>query len=542
MKDTGHQMIWELVSPLTLEEINAQRRELLRRLQQLADDRHLQLLAIRPDRNISILKFQSAADGYRRVRTLFKTSQLANIIGMLVKDVRPMTIGDRLGTKPGFSPKKQTLEQALFISNRPAVDVTVQENQVLQHLSDCVEDESPEKILERFRYLFIDAKDYSDVNIQAALSKIALAKQEENKFYNFLSRCCYCLISPWLLNPKNRLAIAQLVELFEHLPVPGFKQARGIRHLRQLVRDFVECSEQYQQLKQFAIAICPPSEGTPKIGNLIHRYPFLFKPYLLNEGGSSEQLRLLQNWREKREHYFEFRLARFLNYQLRLAQVARARQLSQGAGRILQREKNPTLLSDRELGGILSKFSNKIFDRSQHPNLAERFLEHSYQLSTYKDFKGHLYAYLIVSLDSDYAMDEFNLQLKTYLEALLDRYHSQKMNESLLLRTVKKLLSFLTVESAKQTEHALLIDAIGGLGINGILEVLFRTILLCPSLRSELDKRLAILFGNYATFPPNEGKWLIKLLEAYHVICSIHFGSADLTLLKQLRRKTRDRE
>lgn len=542
MKDTGHQMIWELVSPLTLEEINAQRRELLRQLQQLADDRHLQLLAIRPDRGISILKFQSAAEGYRRVRTLFKTSQLASIIGMLVKDVRPMEIGDRPTQKQGFPSKQQTLEQTLFASNRPSVDVAIQEKQILQHLSDCLENEPPEKILERFRYLFIDAKDYSDVNIQAALSKIALAKQDANKFYDFLNRCCYCPIYPWLLNPKYRPAIAQLIELFEHLPVPGFKQARGIRHLRQLVRDFVESSEQYQHLKQFVRAICPSSEGTSTIGHLIHRYPFLFKPYLLNEGSSTEQSQALQDWREKSEHYFEFRLARFLNYQLRLAQVARARQLSQGAGRILQREKNPTLLSDRELGGILSKFSSKIFDRSKHPNLAERFLEHSYRLPTYQDFKEHLYAYLIVSLDSDYAMEIFNLQLKTYLEALLERYNSQKMNESLLLRTAKKLLSFLTVESAKQTEHSLLTNATEGLGINGILDVLFRIILLCPSLRSELDKRWAILFGNYAVFPPNEAKWLIKLLEAYHVICSIHFGSADLTLLKQLRRKTRNRE
>lgn len=532
-------MIWELVSPLSPEEINAQRRKLLQQLQQLADDRHLQLLAVRPDREISILKLQSEAEGYRRVRTLFKTSQLANIIGMLVKDVRPMAMGDLATTKKGFSPQGQTLEQALFASNRSAVDVTPQERQILQHLSDCLEDEPPEQILERFRHLFIDAKDYRDVNIQAALSKIALAKQEENKFYDFLNRCCYQTIDVWLPSSKTRPAIAQLVQLFEHLPVPGFQQARGIRHLRQSVRDFVERSEQYQQLKDLAHRVCLPSEGASTVGHLIHRYPFLFKPYLLNESSSSEQSRGLQDWQEKSEHYFELRLARFLNYQLRLAQVARARQLSQGAGRILQREKNPTLLSDRELGGILSQFSNKIFDRSKHPNLAERFLEHSYQLPTYQDFKEHFYAYLIVSLDSNYAMRDFNPQLKAYFGGLLKQYNPKKMNESLLLRTAKKLLNFLTVENAKQTDHSFLMTTTEGLGINGILDVLFRIILLCPSLRPELERRWAILFGNYAFFPPGEAKWLIKLFEAYHVICSIHFGSADRTLLKQLRRKTR---
>ncbi|MEA5468360.1 hypothetical protein, partial [Spirulina sp. 06S082] len=318
---------------------------------------------------------------------------------------------------------------------------------------------------------------------------------------------------------------------------PGFKQARGVRHLRELVRDFVENSEQYQHLKQFIGVICPQPQEKQNIGHLIHRYPYLYKPYLLTENSSDEQIQTLQNWQEKCEHYFEFRLIRFITYQVQLAEIARARQLSQGAGRIVRREKNPTLLSDRELGGILSKFSGQTFDRCKHPNLAERFLEHSYKLPTYQDFKEHLYAYLIVSLDSDYAMERFNPQLKEYIEGLFNRYNSQKLNASLLLRTTKKLLNFLTVETTEKLDHYLLIEATEKLGISGILDVIFRTVLLCPSLRSELEKRWVFLFKNYEAFTPSEAIWLIKLLEAYHVICSIHFGSADLSLLKKLRRR-----
>ncbi|WP_204105893.1 MULTISPECIES: hypothetical protein [Spirulina sp. CCY15215] len=533
MKDITHQIVWELYSPLTVEEIQDQKQKLLKRLQRLTDDRHLQLLAIHPEKDISILQFQSEADSYKQVRTLFKTAQLAGILGLSIKDVR------LLRTNDSFPPNLtvSSPEKTRFQSNRSQIDFSVLEKQVLQHLSVCLEKDPPEQILERFRHLFIDVNNYSDVSIQSALEKMVTAKRENSKFYDFLNRCCYLFINAWQSNAKTRPAIAQLLKLFEHLPSPGFKQARGVRHLRELVRDFVENSEQYQQLKQFVGVICPKPKENPKIGSLIHHYPYLYKPYLLNEESSKEQRQTLHNWQEKSEHSFEFRLIRFITYQVQLAEIARARQLSQGAGRIVRREKNPTLLSDRELGGILSKFSGKTFDRFQHPNLAERFLAHSYKLPTYQDFKEHLYAYLIVSLDSDYAREQFNPQLKEYITGLFDRYNSQKLTASLLLRTTKKLLNFLTVETTGKLDHYLLIEATEKLGISGILDVLFRTVLLCPSLRSELEKRWFILFKNYETFPPSEAMWLIKLLEAYHVICSIHFGSADLSLLKKLRKR-----
>ncbi|MGK7924577.1 MAG: hypothetical protein AB4290_04860, partial [Spirulina sp.] len=133
--------------------------------------------------------------------------------------------------------------------------------------------------------------------------------------------------------------------------------------------------------------------------------------------------------------------------------------------------------------------------------------------------------------------EQFNPQLKEYIDGLLENYNSQKPNNSLLLRTAKKLLKFLTVESERQADPYVLMSATEGLGSNGILDVLFRVILLCPSLRSELERKFAILFKNYAGLPPKEAIWLIKLLEAYHVICSIHFGSADLAPLKKLRRR-----
>ncbi|MEA5468359.1 hypothetical protein VB714_05720, partial [Spirulina sp. 06S082] len=200
MKDRTHQIVWELVSPLTIEEIRPQKQELLQQLQRLADDRHLQLLEIHPERDISILKFQSEAQSYKRVRTLFKTAQLANILGLLIKDVRLMETNESFPPNPTFPSPEKTR----FQSHRSQVDFSALEKQVLRHLSVCLEKDPPERILERFQHLFIDVNNYSDVSIQAALENMVTAKREDSKFYDFLNRCCYLLINAWQSNTKTR--------------------------------------------------------------------------------------------------------------------------------------------------------------------------------------------------------------------------------------------------------------------------------------------------------------------------------------------------
>ncbi|NEO28725.1 MAG: hypothetical protein F6K03_18085, partial [Kamptonema sp. SIO4C4] len=284
-----------------------------------------------------------------------------------------------------------------------------------------------------------------------------------------------------------------------------------------------------------ALLIAPKLEGDRNqypLKMLLRRYPFLYQTVLLDEGSNTVQRQTISHLYEKKQKRFEFRLQRFVTYQVNLARVAKARQLSSGAGRIIRREKNPTLLSDRELAVILRTFCAKAEDRYSYKELANRLMQRADEL-TYADFKEQLYPYLVNSLESEYANSHFKPQLKDHLQETLSRYDSKPTNESLVIRTVKKLLDFLIVDLPK-VDHYLFMDTVARMGTASMFVVILKLVLLHPSMVAELEKRLILLFNHYESVPQGQVKWLIKVLETYKVVYSIHFGDADLSVLKTL--------
>ncbi|MDB9315797.1 hypothetical protein PN462_21970 [Spirulina sp. CS-785/01] len=530
--------VWEIASPLPLTEIREKKRDILNCLQRVADDRDLQIIDINSrSETDNCLVVQSRASGYQRIRTLWKTMQLTNILGIPLTEVGKAT--------PHQTQHYHASLEGVFLKTDEgtASDRAKHEEQIYNHLIDCVHKEAPEAILDRFRHLFIEGSDYPDASIQRALERVANAKDIEDHFNGFLYHCCHLLIDYWQRDKHCYFAINKLLDFFSHLPNPGFKQARGVRRLRQLVHDFPE-SKDYQCLQQLIHVIIPPKiEGDPKqftLKLLLRRYPFLYKTALLHEGSNLVQRQTVTHLYEKQQHKFEFRLQRFVAYQVNLARIAQARQLSSGAGRIIRREKNPTLLRDRKLAIILRTFCTKPEDNYSYRKLAQRLMARTEDLA-YGEFKNHLYLYLVNSLDSDYAKSKFKPQLEEYLQNTLSRYDTKPTSESLVMRTVKKLLDFLVVDSPTM-DHYFFIDMVTGMGSSSVLVVLLKLILLHPAMVSELEKRFALLYTHYENVPQNEVKWFIKVLEVYKVVYSIHFGHADLSALKALFKEQIDED
>ncbi len=413
---------------------------------------------------------------------------------------------------------------------------SLEEQQLYDHLLYCVQVELPSELIERFQRLFLDGARYVDPQIWLALEKLAMSKRADQDFKFVLNRCCHILINRWQMQPQLQGAIPQLVALFENPPDPRKVQSRGARRLRQLVQLFTE-TEQYLTLQRLSRVMSETAEasgnGSKVIGSLIQRYPYLYEHCLLSEDSSYEHQQTVRQIQARVQRRFELDLSQYVTYQVRRAQAVRTQSI-EALDKVIQPVKNPTLLSDRELGVALKQFVGKVQGSSTYRDVAQSFLTHSSHTSSYKDFKDDLYEYLTASIDPAYGKRQFNDRLYDQLKNILPVCDSQKPSEFLLVRTCSQLLNFLVVESPQRPNHFIFVDLITNLGATLTTGLLLKIVLLCRKVKPYLEKRFSILFNHYESSTRDGVPWLITSLENLNVAFSIHFGSADLSCLNQI--------
>ena len=413
---------------------------------------------------------------------------------------------------------------------------SLEEQQLYDHLLYCVQVELPSELIERFQRLFLDGARYGDPQVWLALEKLAMSKRAEQDFKFVLNRCCHILINRWQMQPQLQGAIPQLVALFENPPDPRKVQSRGARRLRQLVQLFTE-TEQYLTLQRLSRVMSETAEasgnGSKVIGSLIQRYPYLYEHCLLSEDSSYEHQQTVRQIQARVQRRFELDLSQYVTYQVRRAQAVRTQSI-EALDKVIQPVRNPTLLSDRELGVALKQFVGKVQGSSTYRDVAQSFLTHSSHTSSYKDFKDDLYEYLTASIDPAYGKRQFNDRLYDQLKNILPVCDSQKPSEFLLVRTCSQLLNFLVVESPQRPNHFIFVDLITNLGATLTTGLLLKIVLLCRKVKPYLEKRFSILFNHYESSTRDGVPWLITSLENLNVAFSIHFGSADLSCLNQI--------
>ena len=413
---------------------------------------------------------------------------------------------------------------------------SLEEQQLYDHLLYCVQVESPTQLIERFQALFLDGARYVDPQIWLALEKVAMDKRADQDFKFVLNRCCHILINRWQLQPHQQGAIPQLVGLFENPPDPRKVQSRGARRLRQLVQNFSE-TEQYLTLRRLSQVVSETAQangnGSKVVGALIQRYPYLYEHCLLSEDSSYEHQQTVRQLQARVQRRFELDLSQYVTYQVRRAQAIRT-QSKEALERIIQPVKNPTLLSDRELGAALKQFVGKVQGNCTYRDVASSFVTHSSQTSSYKAFKEDLYEYLTDSIDPAYGKRQFNDRLYTHLKNTLPHSDSQKPTEFLVVRTCSQLLNFLVVESPQRPHHFIFVDLMTNLGAILTTGLLLKIVLLCRKVKPYLEKRFAILFNHYESSTRDGVPWLVQSLENLNVALSVHFGSVDLSCLNQI--------
>jgi hypothetical protein len=505
-KDASGEQRWELISPQATPQRQAQE-AILRSLRQMTRDPSLTLLEVTSGEQDRWL-FCGSVEGYRRIYTLFTSQQLERLLELPIQ---------RIG---------RVRQEALV----PEVDP---QRLIHQHLQEYTQTHDPEDVLQHLRRVFVETHTELVPELHHAISRLVMRKDAEAVFPSFFLACFYRIIDLWQLDLQLRPYIPQLLGVLEHLPTVGFRQARATRRLRELVLAF-PVTEHYVCLHRLC-QLFERHQADPDapLEQLLYRYPCLYKALLLPAGNTAELAYTVSYRYEHQQDDYEFRLGRFVMYQARLSQIAKARQLTQGAGRVLRRETNPTLLSDRELAVALRYFWGSLQGQQTQPMRAERLRTNLNKLESYARFKEQLHTYLVgqSQTSEEHPMSNFAERLKEQLSAILAHHDQHRPNASLSLRTTTKLLNFLILENAQNCDHYALIELVSQLGASFTIGLFWKLILLCPPLLSEVEKRLAFLFNHYAQFPQQEVRWLIQLLENHQLATSVYTGHLDLSPL-----------
>jgi hypothetical protein len=406
--------------------------------------------------------------------------------------------------------------------------------------------EEPERVIRRFRYLFIKATGYEDNQARLALEKIVMAENANSEFPLFLNRCCHIIINRWQLNPDLKLEIPLLIAELEQALPPGSATARSSQKLRQLIKDF-QTTEQYTKLQRLARLIDLSPEGRARVerveivetsvGDLIERYPYLYQHCLVSEDSTEEFLQNVQKIQTQLQRDYEVNLTQYITYRVRMVQTVRkykAANVTKIPKKLFKPIDNPTLLSDRELDRALSHYMGKIEKNCSYHDLSQSFLHHTAKVSSYKAFKDDLYEYMISGIDPNYGKRRFNDKLQRYLQDTLPDFHDRQVNEFLILRTCSQLFKFLVVDSKSNPNHSQYLDLITYLGETKAVGLLLKLVLVCGKLKPYLENRFSILFAHYEAVSESGVPWLIKSLENLQVAFSIHFGKADVSLLKMI--------
>ena len=408
---------------------------------------------------------------------------------------------------------------------------------VYEHFLYVVRTETPVRVLERFRSLFIEGVNYSDNRIWTTIETLAFERTAEQNFPLMINRCCYILVNHWQMQPSGQVPVASLVAMLAHLNDVRMTYSRVVRRLRQLLQFYLQ-GDDYPKLKRLNEVLngntsTKDTVGERQLGTLINRYPYLYEHSLVSEERTFENVETIKRVQGGLRKQQETNLSQYLTYQVRRSRLKA--QLGQDAANNLPSVVNPTLLSTKELGMAFGQFAGKAEGNATYQDLSRGFVSHLQMQPIIKTFKGDLYDYIVSGVDSSYGRRSFNDLLYKTIDAILPDRDNQRLDELGLLRTCTHVLNHLVVESPSNPQHFIFMDMISNLGAVFTTGLLLKIVLICQKVKPLLESRLSILFNHYESSQCKGVPWLVRSLENWNVAGAIHFGKIDASALSFLQ-------
>ena len=424
-----------------------------------------------------------------------------------------------------------------MLQNNISTWQTVSKEKIIyDYLRENVTNHSFDEVAIEFRLIFLEGRSQNS-KIQETIEQIVTSQVAKDKFFYLLNYCFYILIDCWFDSEIGQQKICQLLAEFADANYEVQCYNRRRQKVLALTKAFLS-SKYYARLKRIAIVIknnpLEQSNDATTIDLLAPRYTYLYKPLLIGKENIAETARFIRELQSNRSKSFEFKLAQHVIYRSRLIEVAKAKQFSHGAGKIIRRVPNPTLLSDRDLRVALKQYIKKLDGKLTLCQTARKFVLENSKGICYGEFKQNLYQYLVENIEPKNNQYSYHTKLRELIDNAYYQFEGQEIGESLILQTCRKLYQSLIVNNAEKTQHHTLIKLIQTLGTGKTVMLLIKILLICPKAKPDLEQRLAILFAYYEDKSIAEVPWLAKFLEHFLVAFSIYFGKLDISLGKTL--------
>ncbi|MGL5793329.1 MAG: hypothetical protein ACRC06_02800 [Waterburya sp.] len=423
---------------------------------------------------------------------------------------------------------------------------------IYEYLYQFATTKSPSVVIQEFKNLLVQGKS-ENIQVNKTLEKIIFAYGGQQQFDVILSHCCYLILDCWSNTPESLSYASELLKAFELVNhVRSYDRRR--KQLIQLISNFQK-TVAYCQL-QAIITIINSQKSTEIVlsnaivtnevinsngsiintivNNYLTRYIYLYQ-YFLPQNYQFEQLtKFIQKLQKQRQQDFEFQLSKHIIYRFRLKQMARMKLLSKGAGKIITKVDNPTLLSEAAFKVALQQYLGKIDDRHTVLQQSQRFLANNNLHISYQEFKQKLHQFLTFKIHSRHSNYNFKKQLEQKLEQIFPQSDPKPLNKSLILQTCRQLFSFLVTDPTNFSEPQKFRELTTNLGTAQAMLVLVKITLICPESQSDLAKKLSTIVTYYQLHNIQDATWLIKTLEHLLMAFSIYFGKIDVSVAKSV--------
>lgn len=406
-----------------------------------------------------------------------------------------------------------TIDKLMRNQTRPAMqqngrrELMRAQETLYEFLLTIVRTWSAEDVLKEFKRIFIHHTESTSSEIIPALYQILFTNQEQ-EFRNTLKRSCYILINNWEI-ARNYQAIHQLVQAFSDARIYKPSVSRTLKRLREWLRNFI-ASQDFQELKLFAARY----EGRG-VAHWSYRYaPYLLVSQYINLDNPFEQRQAARTLYRKLKEKFKFDLAMYTAHSHNLIQKQSA-------------FKNPTCLGDDVLVLIQKIVAKRgLFSYS---NLAQIFLKQVQNLR-YGDFKQSLLQYLIFSVEHNEVSTNLKKQLTEKFSALYIQHDDQVLDSSLLLRTINRVIEYLTTETYQEPSQLFILLLSKGNTLTLVI-LLLKLILICQYSRTHLEARIANLIKYYENYSEDECQWMIHFLEVFSITMTIYTENVEYSLV-----------
>lgn len=418
-------------------------------------------------------------------------------------------------------------------------------HEYLRHKADT---RSPAKLIQEFQNLLLQGRN-ADAQVSKALEKIIFAG--ESQFNSFLSQCFYTIFSVWLQQPGSMAYLDQLLSTLDVVcQAKSYDRCR--KQLIQLIKNY-QLTPAAEQLKLVATLILPRDKISNQVSNSLvtnestdasgssdssclnsqlTRYTFLYQHFIPQDLEIPELLEQIKQLQSDRQQNFEILLSKHIIYRFRLKQLAKMKMMSKGAGKIITKVDNPSLLSDRAFQVALQQYVGKIEQNNTLLERSQRFSHENEYRSNYQVFKQDLHHFLTDNIKSRNSTYQFAKLLEQKLVDIFPQANEKPLNKTQILQTCRQLFSFLIPDPALNNHRDQFAELVANLGTAQAMMVLIKIALICPESKADLEKKICAIVLHYQYQTIQQNPWLIKSLEHLLIAFSIYFGKVDVSIAK----------